>query len=673
MAELALARPLPSNSDISSKFMFEDLARSGLTPEDMGTYPVAPIAMGTCAGYCIPYSDDYRMYRIRYNREEDKYIAPKGMTGVWWSHKQNRTTFRSAPTLYIIEGEKKAAKFVKTWPHLPTLGIGGAWMFAKKNEAGVNMLLPELLDSLKPGMNVVAIFDGDIQNKPHIQKAAHTLNQLLTQQQCSLKIFRTPKGKGVDDWLVESPNGTLHDLLEIPLEALAIGRKTLYNALEIQLGESGKPIINEDNIEKLLRAYFENSIVNDKRRGLRQKGHYVREDDLIAEATRYIQQQHMANAPMNRIVHALGFFLQSVKCDIVRDQFLSLKWDEEERLNTWGQEYFTSDMPEYCAEWGRLLMTGLTFRVLYPGYKFDLIPMLIGSQGIGKTTFFEDLAVFDGEKYYNSCSEITPDVGDGRRTQVTAFSKAVIVDLGEGAAFNPKKTDQENFKQFITQTQDEIRVVYQKSTIIIPRSFIFVSTSNRHDQITDRSGSRRFLPIRVSAIKRLPYFEKLQILAEVMAKRDEIETTEWWNLNINWDKMPMLLKENKPHIHDIQTLVNSQFTRGDEFVDYVANILAAEQAATYLNTTATTLAGEMFISSTYLAARYPGRLPIPHAKARLMELALDATFPWELEDAKPRLSQLRVPEEYLAFYTNGIGAKDPDKQMLTGFKARKKT
>jgi hypothetical protein len=669
MAELALARPLASNSIESVKFMNEDLARSGLSPEDVRAYPVAPIAMGSCPGYCIPYADP-RMYRIRYKRDEDKYIQPKGLVNVWWSHTQSKETFRNAPTLYIIEGEKKAAKFVKTWPHLPTLGIGGAWNFQRKNEAGIRMLLPEILKCLTPGMNIVTIFDGDIMSKPNIQQAAYEFNRLLAQQECTLKLFRTPVGKGVDDWLVECPEATLHDLKEIPFEHLAIGRKSVYDALELQLSDKGLAIPNESNIRKLLLFYYGKDLVNDRRRGLKLKNNYITFEQLMADASRYIQEQHMAQAYVSRISNALEYFLQDVGCDLVKEMFQKLEWDEEERLNSWGAEHFESDMPEYCAEWGRLLMTGLVFRVLHPGTKVDYIPILVGPQNIGKTTFFEDLAVFDSEKYYHSCSNITPDVGDAQRTQCIAFNKNLIVDLGEGAAFNPRKVDQENFKQFITQTQDEYRPPYSKSTTINRRSFIFVGTSNRRDQITDHSGSRRFLPIYVTKIERMPYEKKLQILAEVVAKQHEIAASEWWKLNVDWNKMPLPLKESRPHVDDPQALVNSQFTKEDEFTDFVLGILEAGEAARFRNTTATTTKGDLFISSSYLSARHVGKLLSTHANARLNDLVLDVLFPWELIKHKPRLSQLHVPDEYLVYYTDGI--KDPDK-MLTGFKARKKT
>jgi len=669
MAELALARPLASNDQLSFQFMYEDLAKSGLTQEDVRSYPVAPIAMGTCPGYCIPYADP-RMYRIRYKRDEDKYIQPKGIVSVWWSHTQNKEAFRTAPTLYIIEGEKKAAKFVKTWPHLPTLGIGGCWMFLKKSDTGARMLLPEILSCLTPGMNVVVIFDSDIMSKPTVQNAAYALNQLLLQQGCNLKLFRTPTGKGVDDWLVASPGATLHDLKEIPLEQLEVGRKAVYDVLGLLLSDKGLPIPNEHNLQKLIKFYLGDSLICDKRQGLKRNGKYVSTRSLMGELVNYIQGQHIANAYVSRIENALEYFVEEIQCDLVKERFLALEWDEEERLNTWGQEYFESDMPEYCAEWGRLLMTALALRVIYPGTKVDFIPILIGPQSIGKTTFFEDLSVFDGERYYYSCSNLTPDRGDDQRTQCTAFNANVVIDLGEGAAFDPRKLSQENFKQFITQVQDEFRPPYSKSTVKIPRSFIFVGTSNRRDQIADRSGSRRFLPIYVSKVQRLPYEEKLQILAEVVAKRHEITDTRWYDLNVDWNKMPLPLKESMPHIHDVQTLVNTQFDKGDTFSDYVLKLLEAGEAARYRNITYSTLEGDLFISSGYLSARYTYKIQESHARARLNDLALSPTFPWKLEVNRPRLSQLIIPEGYLAYYTDGVG--DPG-QMLTGFKARKKT
>ena len=167
-AVLSLVRPLKEDDPRSIQFMIADLARSGLVPEDIDAYPIALQAMATTPAYVIPYADP-KMYRIRLDRAIDKYYQPKGLRDVWFSPHQSTSLFRDEPVLYLIEGEKKAAKFVKTWPGLPTLGLGGAHNALIKTTDGTKRLLDPIVAMLKPGMRVVAIFDGDIRTKVGIQ------------------------------------------------------------------------------------------------------------------------------------------------------------------------------------------------------------------------------------------------------------------------------------------------------------------------------------------------------------------------------------------------------------------------------------------------------------------------------------------------------------------------
>ena len=114
--------------------MERKLAESGLVPEDLNAYPIAPIGMAKVPGFLIPYND-VNMYRIRYDRVIDKYIGPKGHVGVWWSPHEDLASFRLRPTLFIVEGELKAAAMQKRFPMLKVLGIGGCWMFKDKHSS----------------------------------------------------------------------------------------------------------------------------------------------------------------------------------------------------------------------------------------------------------------------------------------------------------------------------------------------------------------------------------------------------------------------------------------------------------------------------------------------------------------------------------------------------------
>lgn len=662
---MGLARPPQVDDPKSIEFMHKDLARSGLVPEDMDCYPVALQAMGTTAAYVIPYADP-KMYRMRLDRATDKYTQPKGIRDVWWSPKQDINLFRTKNTIYLIEGEKKAAKFVKTWPGLPAFGIGGAHNALVKDVDGTRRLLTNILRTIKPGMKIVAIFDGDIQEKPGIQQAAHALNLVVKNLACEFEVYRPPLGKGVDDWLVDDPHAQITDLIKIELRDLEASRKQLWNALELSMGEKG-PILNENNAAKILAHRFADVTFIDRRIGLVSNGETKSFDELEVEAMEYVQGTLLPHMPMNKITKALGFVLLNSRRDLVQELFRRQKWDGTPRLDTWAVSAFDSNWDAYTNEWGRLLMTGLVLRVLQPGTKVDRACILAGPQGIGKSTFFEELSSFDGYKFYHACTELSSDAGDASRTQTIAFAKSIIVDLAEGVVFENRKATMDRAKQRITQVEDEYREVYAKSTRIEKRGFVFVGTTNRMDQLGDHTGSRRFLPIHVTRIHRMPYETKMQIIAEVVAKEEQIRQTNWFDLRIRPEDAPEDLRKDKEHIEDAQTLMNTQFARPDPVAEFVLNILTAREAAVLRDST-----DKFFITAGFISARAGNGIEFRSKSliARMLSsLASSTTFPYKLEVARKRMPQLVIPANLVPMYEEGISNAQA---MLNGYVVTKK-
>lgn len=664
--QLSLARPLQVDEPLSIEFMKNDLARSGLVPEDLNAYPVALQGMGTTAAYVIPYEDP-RMYRMRYDRKIDKYTQPKGLRDVWWSPFQDVKLFRTKDILYIIEGEKKAAKFVKNWPGLPTFGIGGAHNALVKEVDGSRRLLDPILAVMKPGMRVVAIFDGDIQTKPGIQQAAHNLAFAVKAAGCNLEIFRPPNGKGVDDWLVECPDAALADLISIPLTELEESRKQLYGTLGLSLSEKGTPVHNELNAAKILAHRFKDNTYIDKRLGLVSGGEAKSMEILENEALEYIQGDLLPHMTQAKINSGLRSALLGSQRDLLQEMFRSLQWDGVSRLDTWGSKYFETNFPVYADEWGRLLITGLTLRVLQPGTKVDRACILVGAQGIGKSTFFEELASFSGYSFYHACTELSADGGDTNRTQTIAFAKSLIVDLAEGVIFETRKASMDRAKQRITQIADEYREVYATSTRVEKRGFVFVGTTNRMDQLGDNTGSRRFLNINVTKIKKLNYFDKLQLIAEVVAKEDDLRASSWYDLRVSVDDAPEALRGTNGHIKDVQALVNTQFSRPDAIGDFILAILDSGEPARLRDKM-----DSLFLTAGFLTARAGNSLDFGSKNMIsrvLSSLSSSPTFPYTLEASRKRLPQLVIPIELLPAYTEGI---INSQQMVNGFIATRK-
>jgi len=651
--KLGLAAPPRVDDIISIKFMYEDLGRSGLEPKDMAAYPIQSVA-GAVGAYVIPYSNPL-MWRIRYDRKDNKYIQPRGIVGVWWPPHKDPTKLDTR-TLYIIEGEKKAAAFCKRWPSLFAFGIGGAHMSLHKISSTARAVMPEIQSALSPGMEVHVVFDGDIQTKLGVQQAAINLQAALSTLHVALRVFRPPIAKGVDDWLVEMPDASLKDLVEVNVSSLEATRSTLYKNLNLTLGENDKPVINESNLTALLSNYYEGRALYDRRLGVIVDGEPLEGEAFEFDSVSYIQRYHFAHAPAPRINKSVSYMFHTHKCDLVQATVSSLAWDGRPRLDTWGSEYFETDSPALANEWGRLLMTGLGLRILDPGCKVDIVPILYGAQGIGKTTFFEDLSIIEGHKFYQALMNLSPDTSDANRTETIALQRSVIVDLGEGVVFNSRKTSTDTLKQKLTQAEDSFRQVYSPHITIVKRGFIFVGTTNRPDLLSDSTGSRRFLILQAQKIKKLPYPEKMQILAEVAHKQSELVHNAWWELKI--DPASIEVPDDKAHITDAQERINSKYQKGDDFQDWLTAILEVGDCASIKSS------GELFITARYLSARHRENMNVNMVSRILSSLSASPTFKFRLRTHRPRVPQLAFPAGHEIMYTDGIGNAQ---QMLNGY------
>lgn len=655
---LQLAKPLPTEYLASREFMGAKLAASGLTPEDLGAYPVAPLAMSQVPGFLIPYHDP-NMYRIRYDRLADKYIGPKGRTGVWWSPHDDIETFREATVVYIVEGELKAAALRKRFPGTKVLGIGGCWMFMEHGDSGVTRLMPDILRAVRPGQVVCVIFDGDIEDKITIQQAAHALSGMLELQGVSTQLFKPPIGKGVDDWLVADPLAQLSHLRAISISDLEISRKNLYKKLKLKTNAKGSILLNELNAQRLLQDHYNGTAFKDRRLGYIYEGSRL-EIDLALKSLVYLQDQISGSFSLSVARTATELVFVENEKDLVQQMVEKLEWDGVPRLNTWAQEYFESTWPEYTAEWGRLLITGMTLRILRPGTKVDHCCILVGGQGIGKSTFFEELSHFGGFDFYHACTALTASEGDQARTQGIAFKKAIVVDLAEGVVFNSKKSNTDIIKQIVSQTADEFREVFSKTTLTVPRGFIFVGTTNRRDQLSDLTGSRRFLNLEVTKINRLPYETKLQLMAEVVAKEAEIRASNWYELKIDIATAPQEMRISHEHIDNAQMLVNTQFHKTDAIVEGIYDLLDSRQLCT------TFIGGTEYL---YLTAAFVAKMlnhPSENYVSRMLsQVIADPASKYVGSKRQARVTQLQFPtpqlrEVYLGNYTDS-------QRMLRGF------
>lgn len=195
-----------------------------------------------------------------------------------------------------------------------------------------------------------------------------------------------------------------------------------------------------------------------------------------------------------------------------------LEWDGTPRLDQWlvagtGCE----DTPLHRA-YGRKWLIAAVARAMLPGCKVDNILLLIGEQGIRKSSLFNAL-VPDPEWFVDSHFDIN------NKDAYLQVGRAWIYEVAEFESFS--RSEIERVKAFITNRKDTFRAPFGRATYSRPRHTIFAATSNSPTPLRDKTGNRRFWPVRSVGID-LSMVEawRDQLWAEAMAAFRSSE--EWY-------------------------------------------------------------------------------------------------------------------------------------------------
>lgn len=149
--------------------------------------------------------------------------------------------------------------------------------------------------------------------------------------------------------------------------------------------------------------------------------------------------------------------------------------------------YLGADDNEYTYEVLKVFLLGAICRAFRPGCKFDYMIVIIGPQGIGKSTFLRYLSM-NNSWYDDNFNTIEGDKASERLRGMW------IVEMAELLA-TKRAREIESIKAFITSTVDSYRPPYARRTEQRPRACVFAGTTNDDFFLSDRSGNRRFLPI----------------------------------------------------------------------------------------------------------------------------------------------------------------------------------
>lgn len=171
----------------------------------------------------------------------------------------------------------------------------------------------------------------------------------------------------------------------------------------------------------------------------------------------------------------------------IREYLFSLKWDKKPRVDHLLADYMGAEDNVYTREAIRKTLVGAVARVLNPGIKFDMVLILAGPQGKGKSTFIRKLAL---DKWFSDSFATVQG-----KEAFEQLQGAWIIEVAELSAF--KRSESEVIKQYFSKQIDKFRPAYGRTVQDFPRQCIFIGTSNFDDFLKDPTGNRRYNPVGV--------------------------------------------------------------------------------------------------------------------------------------------------------------------------------
>jgi predicted P-loop ATPase len=216
-----------------------------------------------------------------------------------------------------------------------------------------------------------------------------------------------------------------------------------------------------------------------------------------------------------------------------RDWLRGLVWDSEPRLATWLTTVYGTPQDAYHAAVAKNWILGMVARIHKPGDKMDHMPVLIGGEGIRKSTSLEILGgkMRQGqteEHYYGSINVSAEKLTDFLMT----LNGLQVAEVPELDALMNKRTEHSRVKMIITTTEDIYRAPYGRSPSKHRRTCVLVGTTNEFHWNNFEGIGRRFWPFECNRLIDTEW---------LIANRDQLfaEAQAAYVAGDRWDVVPM--------------------------------------------------------------------------------------------------------------------------------------
>ena len=213
-------------------------------------------------------------------------------------------------------------------------------------------------------------------------------------------------------------------------------------------------------------------------------------DAQESEARAYFEDNYGMYSQV-KLSDALAIYFKDHKVNPLLRILEALEWDGKPRVEHFLHDVMKADDSDYIRECSRLIFAGGIHRAYEPGCKFDDMIVLIGGQAAGKSTIVRWLNL--DENFFREIKTISGKEG------IETIRGVWIGEVAELMAMTRVK-EAEAVKAYITSQEDSYRPPYGKHVQTIPRRCMFIGTTNNPQFLTDKTGNRRFYPVKVQSL-----------------------------------------------------------------------------------------------------------------------------------------------------------------------------
>jgi putative DNA primase/helicase len=245
-------------------------------------------------------------------------------------------------------------------------------------------------------------------------------------------------------------------------------------------------------------------------------------DQDAAEFAFWAAEQISADFKTGQALEAIEVHAKRHPFHPVQDYLRRLRWDGTPRLDSWLEDVFGVPSTPYHQAVGAKFLIASVARAMSPGCQMDTMMVLMGKQGVGKTSAVREL--LPDFSWYAETTE-----SPANKDFYQSLRGKWIVEIGELHSF--RNADWTKIKQMLSAKMDTYRASYAHFAKYYPRQCVFIGTTNDDTWNRDATGARRFWPVNVLDVNLdIVRHQRDQLWAEAFLRYTQGE--DWWTVPV---------------------------------------------------------------------------------------------------------------------------------------------